>query len=67
MSAKLRAGGVAAGIGDELRVPDLLAIDLDQAVHRLPLQLGRVMLVPVPARIGGRVGEPEIGREVDDP
>jgi hypothetical protein len=25
------------------------------------------MLVPVPARIGGGVGEPEVGREVDDP
>ena len=54
ISGKLRAGRVAAGIGDEMRALDLVAIDLDQAVDRLPLQLRRVVLVAVPARVARR-------------
>ena len=65
MSGKLRAGRVAAGIGDEPRRLDLAAVDLGQAVDRLPLQLRRMVLVAVPARIGRRIGEPEIGGEID--
>ena len=65
MSGKLGAGRVAAGIGDQPRLLDLVAVDLDQAVDRLRLQLRRVMLVAVPARIGGGVGEPEIGGQID--
>ena len=61
---KLRAGRVAAGIGDEMRAGDVVAIDLGEAVDRLPLQLRRVVLVAVPARVGvGR--EPEVGRQID--
>ena len=62
---KLRAGGVAAGIGDEPRPLDRVAVELDQPVDCLFLQLGRVMLVAVPARIGGRISEAEVGGEID--
>ena len=60
---KLRAGRVAAGIGDEPRLLDLVAVNLDQAIDRLLLQLRRMMLVAVPARIGRGVVQPEIGAE----
>src|SRR3954471_20279292 len=40
---------------------------LDQSVDRLALQLRRVMLVAVPARIGHDVVEPEGGRKMDHP
>ena len=62
---KLCACGVAAGIGDEPRLFDVVAVDLDQTVNRLFLQVGRGMLAAIPARIGGGVGETKIGREVD--
>ena len=42
-----------------------LAVDLDQPVDRLLLQLRRMVLVAVPAGIGGDVGKPEVGGEVD--
>ena len=38
---------------------------LDQAIDRLALQLRRVMLVAVPARIGRDVVQPEVGAEID--
>ena len=63
---KLGAGRVAAGIGDEAGRLDLAPVDFGQAVHRLLLQLRRCMRMAVPARIGGRIGETEIGREIDD-
>ncbi len=63
---QLGAGRVAAGIGDEPRRLDLVPINFGQAVDRSLLQFGREMLVAVPARIGGGIGEAEIGREVDD-
>ena len=63
---QLRAGRVAAGIGDEPRLLDLAPVDLDEAVDRLLLQLRRVMLMAVPLRIGRRIAQPEVGREVDD-
>ena len=62
---KLRAARVAAGVGDEPRLLDLVAMHLDQAIDRLALQLRRMMLVAVPARIGRDVVQPEVGREVD--
>ena len=64
---ELRAGGVAARIGDEPRGSDLVAIDLGQPVDGLRLQLRRMVLVAVPARIGGRIGEPKVGGEIDHP
>ena len=57
---------VAAGIGDEPRLFHVRPIDLGEPVDRLLLQFRREMLVAVPARIGGRIGQPEIRREVDD-
>ena len=44
----------------------LSPIDFGQAVDRVLLQFRREMLVAVPARIGRGIGEPEIGRQVDD-
>jgi hypothetical protein len=41
-------------------------MSLDKAVHCLTLQFRRVMLSAIPARIGCRVGEAEIGGEIDD-
>ena len=58
---KLRAGRVAARIGDEPRFLDLLPVDLDQAIDRLFLELRRMMGMTVPVCVGGRVGEPKIG------
>ena len=58
---QLRAGRIAARIGDEARLLDRVAIELDQPVHRLFLELRRIMLVAIPARIGGRIGETKIG------
>ena len=62
---KLRAARVAARIGDKPRLLDLVAIDLDQSVDRLALQLRCVMFVSVPFRIGRGVGQPEVGRKID--
>ena len=59
---ELRAGGVAAGVGNKPRPLDLLPIDFDQPVHRLPLQLQCLVLVAVPPGVGRRVGEPKIRR-----
>ena len=43
----------------------LRPIDFGQPVDRLLLQLRRSMRVAVPARIGGGIGEAEIGRQID--
>ena len=64
---QLRRRRVAARIGDEAGRLHLPAIDLGEAVDRLGLQGLGLVLMAVPAGIGGLVGEPEIGREVDDP
>src|SRR5437588_357124 len=52
---QLRAGRIAAGIGDEARAHDLAAIDFDEPVNGLAEQFGRLVLVAVPVRIGGAV------------
>ena len=62
---QLRAGRIAAGIGDELRLLDRAPMDLDKAVDRLLLQLRRLMLVAVPFRVSRRVRQPEVGRQID--
>src|SRR5713226_3817035 len=62
---ELGAGRVAAGIGDEMGAPDLVAIDLGEPVDRLPLQIGRMVLMAIPAGVGRRIGEPKVGRKID--
>ncbi len=62
---QLRAGCVAAGIGHQPRVSDLAPVDFGEAIDRFLLQLGRVMLVAVPFGVSRRIGQPEIGRQVD--
>ena len=63
---ELGAGRVAAGIGDEPRRLDRAADRFRSGRTRLLLQFGREMLVAVPARVSGRIGQAEIGRQVDD-
>ncbi|MEJ2289483.1 MAG: hypothetical protein P8Y02_12740 [Deinococcales bacterium] len=58
-------GGVAAGTGDEAGAGQLVAVQLDQAVARLGVELGVRVLEPVPLRVGAGV-EPEVGRQIDD-
>ena len=55
------------GIGEQPAGLDLAAIDFRQAVHGLSLQLRRLVLMAIPARIGSHVPQPEIGRQVDHP
>ena len=45
---------------------DLAPVDFREAVDRLLLQLGRVVLVAVPFRVSRRVVQPEVGRQIDD-
>src|SRR5439155_3852474 len=59
-----RAGRIAAGTGDEARVPDPRAMELRQSVDRLAEELRRRVRA-VPARIHGGIVEPEIGGDVD--
>ena len=63
---QLRAGGVAAGIGDQPRLPDVAPVDFGQPVDRFGLKFRRVMLVPVPARVSRDIAQPEIRRQIDD-
>jgi hypothetical protein len=49
---KLRTCCVAAGIGDQPRMPDLAPVNFGQTVNGLFLQLRRVMVVAVPFCIG---------------
>ncbi len=63
---QFRAGCVAAGIGDQPRLFDFAPVDFAQAIDCFFLQLRRMMLMAVPFGVSGRVGEPEIGGEVDD-
>ena len=61
---KFGATGVAAGIGDQPRLLDLAPVDFGEAVDRLLLQLGRVVLVAVPFGVSRGVRQPEVGRQV---
>ena len=51
---QLRAGRVAAGIGDQPGLLDLAPVDFGQPIDGFFLQLGGVMLVAIPLRIGRR-------------
>ena len=62
---QLGAARIAAGIGDEPRRFDLRPIDFGQAVDRPLLQFRRGVRMAVPARISGRIGEAEIGGQID--
>ena len=61
------ARGVATGIGDQASLPDVVPAKLAQAVGRAPAveQLRMRVLELIPARIEGRIVEPEIAAEVD--
>ena len=59
-----RRGRVAAGVGDELRLADRLAVQLGQAVGCAVEQIG-LTVGPVPLLICRQVAEPEVGGEVD--
>ena len=57
---------VAAGHGHPGGAPQLLAVELGQAVRPGAELVGERVLRPVPGRVGTRVAQPEVGREVDD-
>ena len=63
---QLRACRVAAGIGDQPRLPDLAPVNFGQTVNRFLLQLRRVMFVAIPFRIGGGIRQAKVCRQVDD-
>ena len=58
-------GRIAARVRDEPRARELRARELGQAVARLGEERGRGVREPVPARIRGRILEPERAGEVD--
>ena len=61
-----QAGGrVAARDGQQVGGGDGLAVKFDQGVHRLLAEVWGGMLEPVPARVGGGIGEAEVGAHVD--
>ena len=64
--AELHGGRVAAGVADDARLADRLAVHLRQAVHALGQQVGARVRHLVPALEQRRVLEPEVGGEVDD-
>jgi hypothetical protein len=63
---QLRAGRVAAGIGDQPCIPDLAPMNFGQTVNSLLLQLRRVMLVAIPFRIGRGVRQTKVCRQIDN-
>ena len=64
--AQLHRRRIAAGIADDARAADRLAIHLRQAVDRFGEQVGARVRHPVPLLEHGRVLEAEIGGEIDD-
>src|SRR5437867_56959 len=61
-----RGGRIAAGIRDELRAAEPVAMAFGQAVHRLSEERGRRVLVPVPLAVERGIPEAEIAPDVDD-
>lgn len=60
-----RRGRIAAGVRDQRRAADLLAVELRETVDGLAEQLGRLVLA-VPAPVHGGVVQAEVGAQVDD-
>ena len=60
-----RRGGIAAGIGHQPRGLDRGTRQLGEAIHRLFLQVRRLVLMAEPLGIAGDVGQPEIVRQVN--
>ena len=58
-------GRVAAGRGDQLRLAQLVPVELGEPVDGALEQLGGAVLA-VPALVGGQVAQAEVGGEVDD-
>mmetsp|Transcript_7003 Transcript_7003/g.24097 ORF Transcript_7003/g.24097 Transcript_7003/m.24097 type:complete len:342 (-) Transcript_7003:1444-2469(-) len=63
---ELNAGGVTARIGHQARRGDLLPLELGQAVHGFPLQVGCLVRRAVPLRVHVDVLEPKVRRKVHD-
>ena len=63
--AELHRGRIAAGIGDDARLADGLAVDLGQAVDRLRYQLGAGVLHLVPFFPFGHVLYAKVGGNID--
>jgi hypothetical protein len=62
---KLHRRRIAAGVGDNARAPDTLAVDLGQAVNRFRHKLGARVLGAVPLFPRRDILDAEIGRDVD--
>ena len=62
---KHAGGRVAARRRHDLRLPQLVAVELGQPVNGPLQQRGRSVLA-VPPLVGGQVAQPEVGGEVDD-
>ena len=66
LNGEIRGGGVTAGVSYQACASDALAAELGKSVDGLGEQLGRGVLVLVPARIGGGVAKAEGAAEIDD-
>ena len=62
-----RGSRVAAGAGDEVGTDERVAVQLRHSIDEFAEQVGARMLAAVPASVTGRVPQPEVGAQVDNP
>ena len=62
-----RGGRVAAGAGDEGGIGKRIAVQLRHPVDERIEHAGTRMLAAVPAHVGGRIPQPEVRAQIDDP
>ena len=61
-----RSRRIAACCGDGVGAADRLAVEFGDAINESAEQLRRLVRMAVPALVGRRVVEPEVGAEVDE-
>ena len=64
---KYGRGRVASGARDELGAGKLVPMQLRHSIDKSTEQVGTRMLAAVPAHVAGRVAQPEIRAQIDDP
>ena len=66
-SARMRRWRCSRRAATQPHLRDLLPVELGDAIHELAQQFRPGMRIAVPCSIVGRVLEPEVGGQVDDP